>query len=87
MSAASVASVLHHSHHAGTAKLVLIGIAWHEEETGAGAIRPSADLQIMQEFQNVRLLEHWQCLRNLVNWMWIVITVEVMVVQRLTVTG
>lgn len=37
MSAASVASVLHHSHHAGTAKLVLIGIAWHEEETGGGA--------------------------------------------------
>ena len=37
MSAASVASVLHHSHHAGTAKLVLIGIAWHEEDTGGGA--------------------------------------------------
>lgn len=37
MSAASVASVFHHSHHAGTAKLVLLAIAWHEDETGGGA--------------------------------------------------
>lgn len=37
MSAKSVASVLHHSHHAGTPKLVLLGIAWHDDETGGGA--------------------------------------------------
>jgi hypothetical protein len=37
MSASSVASVLHHSHHAGTPKLVLLGIAWHDDETGGGA--------------------------------------------------
>jgi hypothetical protein len=37
MSASSVASVFHHSHHSGTPKLVLLGIAWHEDETGGGA--------------------------------------------------
>ena len=37
MSAKSVAAVLNHSHNVGTPKLVLLGIAWHEEETGGGA--------------------------------------------------
>lgn len=37
MSAKSVASVLHHSQHQGTPKLVLLGIAWHDDETGGGA--------------------------------------------------
>jgi hypothetical protein len=37
MSAKSVASVFHHSHQSGTPKLVLLGIAWHDDETGGGA--------------------------------------------------
>ena len=38
MSASSVSSVLHHSHHSGTNKLVLLGIAWHMSDTyGEGA--------------------------------------------------
>jgi hypothetical protein len=41
MSAASVASVFHHSHHSGTAKLVLLGIAWHMSETNEGGAWPS----------------------------------------------
>jgi hypothetical protein len=42
MSANSVSQVLYHSQHSGTPKLVLLGIAWHEEESGAGAW-PSID--------------------------------------------
>jgi hypothetical protein len=41
MSAASVASVFHHSHHSGTPKLVLLGIAWHMSETGHAGAWPS----------------------------------------------
>ncbi|NBR65496.1 MAG: helix-turn-helix domain-containing protein [Micrococcales bacterium] len=41
MSAKSVASVLHHSSHSGTARLVLIGIAWHMSETGHAGAWPS----------------------------------------------
>jgi hypothetical protein len=41
MSAKSVAQVLHHSHHSGTPKLVLIGIAWHMSETWDAGAWPS----------------------------------------------
>ena len=41
MSAISVSSVLHHSHHSGTPKLVLLGIAWHMSETGLDGAWPS----------------------------------------------
>jgi hypothetical protein len=41
MSAKSVAAVFHHSHHSGTPKLVLLGIAWHDDETGNGGAWPS----------------------------------------------
>ena len=41
MSASSVASVLHHSHHSGTPKLVLLGIAWHMSETWDEGAWPS----------------------------------------------
>jgi len=41
MSAKSVAAVFHHSHQSGTPKLVLLGIAWHDDETGSGGAWPS----------------------------------------------
>jgi hypothetical protein len=43
MSAISVSSVLNHSHHTGTNKLVLIGIAWHMSETHNEGAWPSIE--------------------------------------------
>lgn len=43
MSAYSVSQVLNHSHHSGTAKLVLLGIAWHMSETHDEGAWPSVE--------------------------------------------
>ena len=59
MSAKSVAAVLNHSHMVGTPKLVLLGIAWHEEETGGGAYPSIARLAMyagVSERQTIRAL-------------------------------
>jgi hypothetical protein len=43
MSAVSVSQVLNHSHHSGTQKLVLLGIAWHMSETWGEGAWPSVE--------------------------------------------
>lgn len=54
MSAKDVAAVLNHSHHSGTSKLVLLGIAWHTADVSGEGAYPSVTRLAMYAGVSVR---------------------------------